>query len=238
MTSRRQVHRTEPRNEDYLEVVIHKAGRAPFKGTLLDASYAGTAVVLEPPSAPVLVDGENVEVEFKVPGGASSLHVAASVMYSVERAGFRRYGFLFADREALDDGVPFLLREVFNRRAAPRVIIESEKPCAIVLEALDGSSSLRGELYDISAAGLSFRTPIRTGEGSPEGRPMRALFRLPKARQNLDLVGQVSDRRFMNVHWAMGFRFDTARSKQFEQQQALVLDYVADQLSKIDAIWL
>lgn len=238
MTSRRQVHRTDLRNQDYLEVVIHKAGLAPFKGTLLDASYAGTAVVLEPPTAPILADGETVEIEFRVPGGASSLHVESCVMYSVERASFRRYGFVFSDREALDDGVPFLLREVFNRRAAPRVRVESEAPQVIVLEALDGSLGLRGELSDISAAGLSFRTPIRAGEVSAEGRQMRACFRLPRMSQELDLVGRVTDRRFMSVHWAMGFKFDTERSKHFEEQRALVLDFVADRLSKVGEIWL
>jgi hypothetical protein len=215
---------------EHLSVILHAPGFPPFEGTVIDATRKGSAIVLEPPTAPRLVPGSRVELEFEVPGAKRSFHVEAEVEHRVELLSHYLYGFKFTRANALEEGVPHALRTVFDRRAAPRVAVDAERPIVVQLNGTEGEDALEVPLIDLSVRGLSVRFPAQFRAVYGLGRDVRVSLLLPGCVAPVELRGRIVHHLDEANRVVAGIEFHGGAGGALPGQLAAILDYVSKRM--------
>jgi len=193
--------------------------------TLLECSAEKAAIAVPgvSPAERVVGVSDCVQLVFDLPGIEVPLVLSADVMASNEEDDHARYELRFGtDSEASQD-VPVEARWLFNRRQAIRVRLDGEHVEAALK--IGAGELVSGCLIDVSSTGICVSVPsawASTAEGSVE-----ANFNLPRQCTSLTLMCWIVSKRQKGDQTWIGLAFDAQASEFFDEQEMIIVDYIA-----------
>lgn len=224
----RQVYRIDLTNTYYLRGTLHAVGRKGIEGKLVDVSAQGAGLVFLERADPLLYEGGQVELGFRIDGQEGEFRTLAAVKSRSAKRHFVRYGFEFLDFDAYDPKVPFLLRAVFNRRRAPRV--QPEETVTVTLAPSDGDGEgepMDGRLVDLSTNGLAVELPFHAVEAFREGDEKRVTFTVPGTEEPTTVAAVVRGRRLAGPCVHVGLEYEPEDDGTFRAFLSAIEDYVS-----------
>jgi hypothetical protein len=173
--------------------------------------------------------GETVVLRFHIPEHEPLVTAHAIVVRRDDHEGHCYVGFRFSNRSQLEDQLSVRLYGLFNRRRAFRVEpgASPETMGAVALESEDTDLCVRGQLVDLSVAGVGVRVPLECERVFARGDAVTVTLWLPNYEERIRVPGNIHQRRVVSVaaaHYGIEFKFE--HSPETEKQQGAIVAYV------------
>lgn len=231
-TTRAQTRRSAYRvdlSEDFCVIGVRIATEAgaTVPGWVFDLSAKGVGLRVPTASVSQLDVGSVVALEFTGERLPEPLRVRAVVREQLPQIPLHRFGFEFLDRSEFERSLAStVLRTLFNRRGAVRVPAGRGAPIPVTLSDPASGTRRHGELIDLSMTGMGVLLPHRREHYFREVDRMVIVVTLPPEDLTLLLEGVVSSRTHDRRGIRYGLVFDPERSKDYEQREAVILNYL------------
>jgi c-di-GMP-binding flagellar brake protein YcgR len=218
----RQVYRIELSGSFHLRGILRLSEEQDIEGRLVDVSTHGASLAFLPGSDPNLTLGSELDMTFIGPNGIQ-VEAVTVVRNRFESDDFVRYGFQFKDVEGLNKNIPILMRAVFNRRRAPRVV--PDKPIEVELSSPE-LETIAAKLVNLSTTGLAIEVPFTLFESYQAGLEVSAAFNLPGSISTVRVTGPIRGCRMQGPSVHLGIEIEEDKTPDFERQVAALENFV------------
>ncbi len=211
-------------SSEEIRVSVLAGGRATERGALQYVNPIGAGLRFSR-NGPLLLVGDDVQLEFTRLDGSEPRVVAARVRKRVEEAGYRRYGFEFVDPSSWTRVLQPMLGEQVERRRGGRYRVVD----AIEVTIGDNVGGMRFKLpmHDLSYSGVGLRADAEAEVMLLDVDSVQLSFALPGMPERFYFDGILTQRRMVGDDIHYGIDFVALDPVAFEQQSSRLESYLA-----------
>ncbi len=211
-------------SSDEILVSVLDGGRATERGLLQYMNQIGAGLRFSK-TGPLLLVGDDVQLEFTRRDGSSPIVVAARVRKRVEEASHRRYGFEFLEDGTWNDILKPQLGEHVERRRGGRYRVLD--PIEVTLADNMGGMRFKLPMHDLSYSGVGLRADPEAEVMLLDVDSVQISFELPGLPDRLYFDGILSQRRLVGEDLHYGIDFVALDPATFEEQSNRLEGYLS-----------
>ncbi len=228
MPDKRRQYRVPLATEEDFRVLVRRPGKKAVNGEICDLAIQGLGIRFDHRSEAVFAIRDVVNLELSSAKLDRPILAPAMVRHRREDDRGRIYGFQFLDWLGLLSRLPLSLACLFNQRGSHRVQPQPTEHVDVTIEGSLLPSSVRAELYDISATGLSVQAPFAIENMLMKVERVKLSFLLPGSQAKLVFWGNIMHREIAFDRIRYGIVFSVKKTTDFKKMQAAVQKYVTE----------
>lgn len=218
-TQSQQDHAAKIRASQTL-VRLYVGSQGYFQGVVMNMSTTGVLVDFPGSNAPVLRDGETVELAISAERLTSSLRLASTVSGQSRDGKRMRYAF------DIDTGSQMALRALVEGRRECRVAPSPGRPIFVLLRQEEYGLYLEATLEDVSKNGLSVMFPDPNVPSLVTNTPTKITLLLPDEKMPVRLEGYARNEQRQDGDRRLGIEFVGATPEMLSEDRIRYMVYV------------
>ena len=210
-------------SSDEIRASVLHGGRSTERGILQYVNQIGAGLRFSK-TGPLLLVGDDVELEFSRRDGSEPRVVAARVRKRVEEASYRRYGFEFLESTSWSDVLKPMLGDHVERRRGGRYRVRDA--IDVTLSDNMGGMPFKLPMHDLSYSGVGLRAHSEAEVMLLDVDSVHISFELPGLPERLYFDGILTQRRLVGEDLHYGIDFVALDPIRFEEQSTRLEGYL------------